>query len=734
MFKHSSFCSWSVAVFAAFFIGVEAVDCFAAETERPPNVVFIYADDLGYADIGYNRQSAKVDRRTPYFAHTPNIDRICQQGIYLSNYMTHHVCSPSRAGMLTGRHYTEVGSGLLVGGELDETVPNMAKDFKANGYVTGAFGKWHNGKAPAAEIGKGIIPGVGVNAYGFDEWSGFYGGGQDYHTRIEKDGEINWWTNGKQHTEDVSGYATYIIRDDALGFIEKNADKPFFLYVPFSAVHTPYHILNTDLKAMCDLFDDEYPQLAWKNVSKVVSPLANSGRAIGEVLQLRCAPKEEFDRMKISRNVNGFRELVYYTMVYAMDRSVGELLSKVEEKGLSSQTIVVFSSDNGATRSGNNGPFRGHKMTIWEGGIRVPAAIWWPGHLEASRKPYAPDDNRFNDLAQYVDWYPTLIGAIGKSVDSGAQLDGINLYPNLLKRTAGRKEFEHCYYGLDTSWAVLHNGHFKLHYNRVPGIGKIEELYDLDQDEGETTNLASDERFSAARNTMKKRLDEWLSSGEVAISYMPLPTPVDRNASAQPAGDVLEVTAVQNREMKDPDAQGIFVRFGMPGWTRERDQFVHAGDVLEYDICVAEDSDHAKGIFVSPSAYVPTKGEKPLFNSTHGIGLDDGLLVEQLLPKGKWIHCAAGIGDVAPGKSLDMTIGLHNQKPGTYHFYIDNVVIRQPDGTVRAVVWKNGKHTRKGLIWIFYKDRYSASFDKLPSNDDDLCFSAAEINTTPFSH
>lgn len=720
---------YHVAALTAFAFFAAAPLSHAAGDPAKPNIILIYADDLGYADISYNAQWAHRKPRTPYFAHTPHIDTICSQGVYLNNYLTHHVCSPSRAGLLTGRHYTEVGSGLLVGGELDETIPNIAKDLQANGYATAAFGKWHNGKGPRVNAGKDGTPGIGVNDYGFDEWTGFYGGGQDYHTRIEK-GEVNWWTNDRQHTEDVEGYSTYILRDLAVDYIQKNAAKPFFIYLPFSAVHVPYHILNTDLKEMCDLVDDEYPQLAWEHVRQVVSPDKNSSRILGETLQLRCAPKEEFDRRPIDRKIKGFSELVYCTMVYALDKAVGGVLSAVNENGLSENTIIAFASDNGATRAGNNGPFRGHKMTIWEGGIRVPAAIWWPGHLEACRSPYSPSDNRYPFLTQYIDFYPTLLGAAGQRVAADAQLDGINLYDHLLTRSAARDNDQQDYYGIDDAWAVIHSDRFKLHRNHIPGPGHVDELYDVQADPGEAVNLINNPEIRDERDRLTKRLDGWFASGAVTASYMKVPDTVDRNAAARPEGDVLDVVAVQDEDIANPDELGINIRFSFPKWDKSRDQFVHAGDLLEYDLCVAQDSDLVKGFFVSPSGYVPTVGEKPLFNSTHGLGLNDEPLVDQVFEKGIWTRCCAGIGDVAPGKSLDFTIGLHSKIAGKYHFYIDNVVIRKPDGSVRAVVWKEQRHNRPGTFWAFFKGRYYGSFKHLRSEkEDELQFSKVKITT-----
>lgn len=656
-----------------------------SRTNGPPNVVIIYADDLGNADIGRNKSAGSL-------AYTPHIDRICNEGIYLSSYMTHHVCSPSRAGLLTGRHYTEVGSGQMIGGVLDNSVSNIAKDFKAGGYATACFGKWHNSRQTASADGEG------VNTYGFDEWSGFYGGGQDYHDRMSSG---NWWVNNTSAKE-IEGYTTYIIQDAALNFIDAHAHEPFFLYVPHGAVHSPYDILNTDLEEMCNIVSSNNPSLAWSHVKELVSP--TTGRKIENVVKMYCSPGAEFDMNSLDGTLPGFRKLVYYTMVYAIDKSTGAILDRLEAYGLSSNTIIVFSSDNGGTGRGDNAPFRGFKQSLWEGGIHVPAAIWWPGVLDANQAPYAPGDNSYTPMTQYFDWYPTLINAAGQAV-LATELDGLNLYSNLLTRTPARNGFDNCYYGLGQDWTALRSDRWKLHFNRIVGSPMLE-LYDLYNDIGETTNVA--DKNPEVRDTMIGLLDDWFAEGTVTASYMPLRgNMIPPYLEPAPSGDIMEVTAVQTDALSDPDTQGVYIEFAQPVWSSESDQFIHAGDVLEYDIYVADDSDQVRGMFVSPAHYYSAYGIQPLFRSTHGIGLDDGMVVDRILPKGQWIRCAAGIGEVAAVLSLNETfIGLLSPDPGTYHFYVDNVVIRKPDGTVRAVCWNSDNDTRGTLYYTLDHTEY----------------------------
>jgi arylsulfatase A-like enzyme len=240
------------------------------DAQEKPNIVFILADDLGHSDISYNNPDPAK------FRYTPNLDSICREGLYLENFYTHHVCSPSRAGLLTGRHYTRVGSGNEVGGTLDNSIPNVAKDLKSQGYVTGAFGKWHNSYMNFPEEGNGVMVskpdecdtanyifenfkqidwGEGVNAYGFDHWMGYYGGGGDYFTKYSNwHKDINWWVDRNYAAETAEGYVTNQIGEAALSFIETYQDQPFFCYVPMEAVHEPLQITLTDLKELCAFF------------------------------------------------------------------------------------------------------------------------------------------------------------------------------------------------------------------------------------------------------------------------------------------------------------------------------------------------------------------------------------------------------------------------------------------------------------------------------------------------
>lgn len=252
--------------------------------KQKPNVVIFFADDLGWGDLSLNNTDPA------YYRYTPNIDNMFRSGIAMSNYVTHCVCSPSRAGLLTGKHYAKVNSGPLTGGTLPLEIPNIARDFKSADYKTGAFGKWHNGMPPfpaqdnakiedfnklkrwnelhhvyTADLNNGIFDntkgyewGAGVNAYGFDRWVGYYNGGGDLFDRfINWHHDIDWW-HDRNYVPNEKGYTTDLITKHATDFIAENSKSSFFCYIPFHAVHAPIQVKLSDLKELCSFFPGEW--------------------------------------------------------------------------------------------------------------------------------------------------------------------------------------------------------------------------------------------------------------------------------------------------------------------------------------------------------------------------------------------------------------------------------------------------------------------------------------------
>ncbi len=326
------------------------------DAAEKPNIVYLLADDLGWGDLSVNGGSNP----------TPHIDQLFKEGVRCDNFMGWCVCSPTRAMLMTGRHPYRVGTGPETGGELSKEETTIASAFKANGYRTGIFGKWHNGLDPDtpeyrkafAEAHKEnpnrkVIGGLGVNEHGFEEAWVYYGGGADYFTRrtVQGRGPISWWHNREYRAQDV-GYTEDLITEHALNFIRNNKDQPFFCYVPFHIVHAPLQAKDSDLEG-------------------------------------------------VDKKVTDKTKRVYTAMVQSMDKNVASILAELDKLGLRENTIVVFSSDNGATREGNNLPFRGGKHSLFEGGTRLPTVIHWPKGKLVSRK--------WDGLCGALDMFPTLI-------------------------------------------------------------------------------------------------------------------------------------------------------------------------------------------------------------------------------------------------------------------------------------------------------------------------------------
>ncbi len=715
-------------------------DVSPGRTEGPPNVVIIYADDLGYSDISFNAPAGS-------YRYTPVLDRICTKGIYFSNYVTHHVCSPSRAGLLTGRHYSRVGSGVEVGGTLDNGIPNIAREFQAAGYKTATYGKWHNCFRPMSDNGKSIhvssrslvIPdndvyedfknidwGEGVNAYGFDDWAGFYGGGSDYFNRYDNwSGNNDWWIN-ETFSPHVPGYTQDLISQNTCDFITENANRPFFVHVSMEAVHTPYHIKQSDLQTMCDIVDDINPALAWSNVKLLASP--STGNLIQDVVELRCSSGEEFDLDVLDKTLSGYRQLVYSTLAYALDKTAGQILDRIDAHGLTTNTIIVFASDNGGAGPADNTPFRGSKHTVWEGGVHVPAAIWLPGVLDAETPPYSAGDNSYNHMVQYIDLYPTLTAMTGRNL-TGVDLDGINLYSNLVARTPARLDFENCYFGLGFDWGVIRSDQWKLHFNRVPNNQKIQ-LYNLGNDISESVNVQAS--HPAQRDALIALFDQWFDSGAVSASYMPLNVDNATYPLPAPQGEILEVKASQTAAISNPNA-GFYVRYAVSD-TKDYSNYVHANDQFEFDVYVAQDSDCVTGFYCTFG-----RGWAPICDSNTGVNLEGNLISQQTFPKGQWVRQVVGMGEIGALPSPVQYIALRNASAGYYHFYIDNVVIRKSDGTIRDVVWSeaadfvsNFQYRYKNAVHYSWQDVSAVSgfpFSAVALTTVDL--SALPVDATP---
>jgi arylsulfatase A-like enzyme len=332
---------------------------------RKPNVVLIITDDMGWADVAsYGASDVK----------TPNIDSLARDGVRLTDFYANGVlCTPTRAGLISGRYQQRYGLEVALPGRSELGLPATGRSLpqllKDNNYATALVGKWH----------LGYRPDYSPNAHGFDYFFGLKSGYHDYYTHRGGNGEPDLWEN--EQAIEVTGYMTDVITDRAVKFIERNAGRPFFIDVAYNAPHWPYQVPDS-------------PIVAPNNARHVMpSDTPTSTRAD------------------------------YVAMVERVDRGVGELLRTLNRLGLTNNTIVIFTNDNGGEWLSNNGPLFNRKWTVWEGGIRVPALIRWPGRIAARKVS--------NQVGITMDLTASILAATGTVVPAEARLEGMNLFPIL---------------------------------------------------------------------------------------------------------------------------------------------------------------------------------------------------------------------------------------------------------------------------------------------------------------
>lgn len=446
------------------------VGCFAirVQCQKQPNIVVILADDLGWNDVAYHGSNQYP---------TPNIDALAYYGIMLQRAYVHPMCTPSRAAFLTGKNAVRLGMQSLVlfsaearGLPLNETL--LPQHLKRLGYKTHLRGKWHLGMYK-----KEYTP-----LYrGFDSFVGYLTGHQDYydHTAQENDPDpiytaihnytgFDMW-RGENFAFDLVGkYTTDVITEEALSIIENHCtSKPLYLQLSHLASH--------------------------------------AGNA-GDPLQ---APADVIEKFSY---ISDPKRRAYAAITWKLDESIGAVINKLEEKGILDNTIVIFSSDNGGTRSpiennvGSNWPLRGEKSTVWEGGVRAAAAIWSP--LLKNMKKIS------SDIIEITDWLPTLYTAAGGDASDLGDIDGINIWDNLVNGTPSpRKEVLH---NIDPTlysesitignWKYVNGGSY---------LGTQDDIYGAT---GRDPEYAYDPELvvnSVAANVFQKYTDQPLTSEEV---------------------------------------------------------------------------------------------------------------------------------------------------------------------------------------------------------------------------
>ena len=300
---------------------------------------------------------------------TPRLDKLAASGVRLEQFYVQPVCSPTRAALLTGRYPMRLGLQIGVvrpwaqyGLPLEERT--LAQALGSAGYETAISGKWHLGH---------VRPEYLPTHRGFDHQYGHYNGAIDYFTH-ERDGGHDWHRDDR--TSHDEGYSTHLLADEAIRLIaEHDAGRPLFLYVPFNAVHAPHQV----------------PEVYKKAYARLPEP-----------------------------------RRTYAGMVAAMDEAVGRIVDAIAKKGLTSNTLFLFSSDNGGPNPGqvtSNGPLRASKATVYEGGVRVPAFAVWANHIKPG--------SIVNEPLHAVDWYPTLIKLAGGSLEQSLPIDGRDAWPTI---------------------------------------------------------------------------------------------------------------------------------------------------------------------------------------------------------------------------------------------------------------------------------------------------------------
>lgn len=594
----------------------------------PPNIVYILADDLGWGDVGVHGGSIP----------TPQVDALYRRGVELSHFMAWCVCSPSRAMLLTGRHPFRVGTGPMVGGELELRETTIAEALKANGYATGVFGKWHNGEDPdtleyrkafdraweESRPNKRFKNGLGVNEHGFDEAWVYYGGGADYFTRrtVGGEGPVSWWHNREYRPQDA-GYTEDLILQHAVEFIRANKTRPFFCYVPFHIVHAPYQAKDTDLQG-------------------------------------------------VDAKVTDSTKRTYAAMVMAMDRNVGTLLAELDKLGLREHTIVVFTSDNGATKDGRNLPLRGGKHSLYEGGVRLPTVAHWPeGGLDGGRQ--------WNGLCGAMDMFPTLLDMAGLKMPLTRPLDGKNIWPALRD---GKESPVESYYWAWHDCDAIRTAEWKMlrYFDHT-------ELYDIHKDEGETTNVADSQPTVVQDLTAK--MNRWVVSLDAALSHQPAPAKLD--AAPRPDGQALEISVTVTDKARPED------KIVIPIAASDTPRF--ATDYIEYDLAVAPDS-LRQGFYYSPLRHRTATATGLEFRRGQGIdqfGREQALGPEPRGGAAVWEHRVIGLCGDAPGDLRLHGIAFTGKKAGTFRIYIANLRLRRADGT-RVPIWTEDKDTRIGKM------------------------------------
>jgi arylsulfatase A-like enzyme len=416
------------------FILIVLITCSAAHSQQRPNIIYIMTDDMGYGDLsGYGRKDYK----------TPHLDKLASHGIkFINAYSAGPLCTPTRAALMTGRYPARTPVGLLepLTGEKKDSASGLTTDYpsiatlmKSGGYETALIGKWHLGMQPRHSPVKN----------GFDYFYGVHSGAADYISHTGDGEKPDLYENDSLVFHD--GYLTDLFSQRAAAFVKQKHSKPFFLALTFTAPHWPWQVPG----------DKPYP--------------------------------DSVDFRK------GGSAATYAAMMKSLDDGIGMLMKTLDDARLSDQTIVIFTNDNGGERYSDNGGLTNAKGTLWEGGIRVPAFVRWPGKI-------VPGITQ--QVAITMDWTATILSAGGAKAHLNFPLDAIDLMPIM---RANKKITERTLYWRTFQRAkqkAIRMGEWKYLQDE-----KGEYLFNLTADQQEKTNLR--EKHPDILNKLKKMYSDW---------------------------------------------------------------------------------------------------------------------------------------------------------------------------------------------------------------------------------
>ena len=432
-------------------------------TAPRPNILFIMTDDQGYWDTGATG-NPHID--------TPNMDRIATEGVQFRRYYAAPVCAPTRAGIMTGRYYLRTGlyNTRFGGDSLGKGEVTVAQLLQKAGYRTGLFGKWHLGK----------YPGYQPQECGFDEFFGHYHGHiERYHFPDQV------FHNGRK--VEARGYVTDLFTESAIDFIDhaaRSSERPFFCALMYNAPHSPW-LLDT----------------------------SHFGQPEGDKLL-----KKYLDRGL------PIREARIYALIERVDQNIGRVLKKIQSLGIAGKTLVVFTSDNGGVSRFWNGGMKGRKASPYEGGVRAPCFVRWPGVV--------PAESTVQAQVSHVDWLPTFCELADAPLPDDRTIDGQSLVP-LLKAGKGTEHHHYVYHtwdrytpNPDKRWSISDQrwklvGMFAA--DARPNPDKWQ-LYDLQTDPGETRNVR--QKHPEIVKRLRTEFVRWFKDVTNGIEYEPVRIPV----------------------------------------------------------------------------------------------------------------------------------------------------------------------------------------------------------------